>query len=81
MNFNAAIFDLDGLLMDSEPIWAKADIELLGKRGHIPTEELFIKRMGTSNKRTMEIYKEQFVIKEDTQILMNERLKIYARLP
>lgn len=80
MNFNAIIFDLDGLLLDSEPVWAKADIELLGKRGHVPTEELFITRMGTSNKRTMEIYKEQFGIEEDTQVLMDERLGIYARL-
>ncbi|MGD0343206.1 MAG: HAD family phosphatase [Bacteroidales bacterium] len=80
MNFKAVIFDLDGLLIDTEPVWAKADIELLGKRGYVPTEQLFIKRMGTSNKQTMEIYKEQFGIKENTQALMDERLGIFTKL-
>ena len=33
MNFNAAIFDLDGTLLDSMDIWEKIDIAFLSKRG------------------------------------------------
>lgn len=33
MNFSAAIFDLDGTLADSNSVWKKLDIILLGRRG------------------------------------------------
>lgn len=35
----AVIFDLDGLLIDSEPLWRIADIEVFGKRGITLTED------------------------------------------
>ncbi len=76
----AVIFDLDGLLIDSETWWGKADVELLGRRGFIPTEELFIRRLGTGNRKTVEIYKEEFDIKEDIEELIKERLEIYFDL-
>jgi HAD superfamily hydrolase (TIGR01509 family) len=31
--FAAAIFDLDGLLVDSEPLWQQAEVEILGDLG------------------------------------------------
>ncbi len=31
--FGAAIFDLDGLLVDSEPLWQQAEVEILGDLG------------------------------------------------
>lgn len=36
MNFRAAIFDLDGTLLDSMDVWEKIDIKFLQKRGLIP---------------------------------------------
>lgn len=32
-DFNAIIFDMDGLLVDSETVWAEAELRLLGARG------------------------------------------------
>ncbi len=80
MNFDGVIFDFDGLLIDSEPLWTKADFELLGKRGFVPTEELLVRRLGTGNKRTIEIYKEEFGINESTEDLMEERVEAYLKL-
>jgi sugar-phosphatase len=44
--FDAAIFDMDGLLVDSEPFWRRAEIELFGELGVPLTEELCATTMG-----------------------------------
>jgi HAD superfamily hydrolase (TIGR01509 family) len=42
----AAIFDMDGLLVDSEPWWRVAESNIFGKLSVSPTEEDFEKMMG-----------------------------------
>ena len=80
MNFKAVIFDLDGLLMDSEPLWAQADTQILEKRGVAPTEETFRKRLGTGNTRTVEIYKKDFGLSDSVEDLAREREELFFRL-
>lgn len=36
--FRAVLFDMDGLLLDSEPLWADAEAELLARRGVVMSE-------------------------------------------
>jgi sugar-phosphatase len=43
---NAAIFDLDGLLVDSEPLWRRVEIELFAQVGLHLTEADCIETMG-----------------------------------
>ncbi len=38
--FRAAVFDLDGLLVDSEPLWHRAEIEIFGRYGVQLTTDL-----------------------------------------
>jgi mannitol-1-/sugar-/sorbitol-6-/2-deoxyglucose-6-phosphatase len=79
-NFKAVIFDLDGLIMDSEPLWTMADIQILSRRGHTLTDEIILKRLGTGMKGTIEIYKQEFKITEETDALIKERLIIFSKL-
>jgi mannitol-1-/sugar-/sorbitol-6-/2-deoxyglucose-6-phosphatase len=42
----AVIFDMDGLLIDSEPIWRRTEIEVFGRLGLHLTEEQCLETMG-----------------------------------
>ena len=42
----AAIFDMDGLLIDTEPIWRRSEIEVFGELGLQLTEEQCMQTMG-----------------------------------
>ena len=42
--FRCAIFDLDGTLLNSTDVWAKVDIDFLGKR-NIEVPEDFIRKI------------------------------------
>lgn len=42
----AVIFDMDGLLIDSEPLWQKAEIDVFGKVGVPITESMTVQTMG-----------------------------------
>lgn len=76
----AIIFDLDGLLLDSEPIWEKTDQILLRKRNIIynhKTRELI---RGRGQKEAIEFFKEKFGLEGDTKELIKERRKIFYEL-
>lgn len=80
----AAIFDIDGLLIDSEPLWEKTDRLLLKRRGvlfsHKLSQDLLLERLGTGHKITMEIYKKEFGITDNTNAMIEERIKIINAL-
>lgn len=76
-HIKAVIFDLDGLLIDSERFWDEADTILLKKRGFTPTHKLFLKRLGTGHLPTMQIYKDEFSMEESVDSLSADRLEIF----
>ena len=45
-NIEAVIFDMDGLIIDSEPLWRKAEIQVFKDIGFHFTEEMCIQTMG-----------------------------------
>src|SRR5205085_1348932 len=74
---HAVIFDLDGVLADSEPWWNKIDAQLLreyGKKNY--HGEYHREVLGVSYRLAVEFYKKKFVISAPTEELMKRRGEI-----
>lgn len=54
--FRAAVFDCDGLLADTEPVWAAAEAELLARHGQVFTEEDAAATVGRAPDASIPIY-------------------------
>lgn len=46
MKMEAVIFDMDGVLIDSEPLWRRAEVQVFGKFGIQITEEMCFQTTG-----------------------------------
>ncbi len=55
----AAIFDLDGLLIDSEPLWQQAEIEVFGRLGLELTQEQADETLGIRSDEVVRIRHQQ----------------------
>ena len=70
----AVIFDLDGTLIDSEPIWREADFRL-AKKYNLPITDEFRKQLtGRGIKECAELIKEEFKLDLSAEIINNERV-------
>ncbi len=61
----ALVFDLDGLLVDSEPIWFEVEGGFLAGHGHVWTHELALRGMGQGTPNTLRMMRELFGIEVD----------------
>lgn len=52
----AAIFDVDGLLIDTEPVWRRTEIEIFGRLGLHLTEEQCLQTMGVRVAQVVELW-------------------------
>ena len=76
--FRAVIFDLDGVLADSEPWWNEIDKKLLGEYGVVYRGEYHRNVLGVSYRLAVEFYKKAFGISAPTEELMRRRGEIAA---
>ena len=74
--FCAVIFDLDGLLADSEPWWTEIDAKLLGEHGVNYRGEYHRKVLGVSYRLAVEFYRKAFHISAPIEELMRRRGEI-----
>ena len=62
MKKNAAIFDMDGLLIDSEPLWREAGRETLARYDHTLTDEQYHSSTGLRTEEWVELWFNHFGI-------------------
>jgi len=74
--FRAVIFDLDGLLADSEPWWNQIDAKLLAEYGVTYRGEYHRNVLGVSYRLAIEFYKNAFHISAPVEELMRRRAEI-----
>ncbi|HEY6205894.1 MAG TPA: HAD family phosphatase [Chthoniobacterales bacterium] len=74
--FHAVIFDLDGVLADSEPSWDDIDAKLLSEYGVAYRGEHHREVLGVSYKGSVELFKKTFNITAPTEELMRRRGEI-----
>src|SRR6266581_8561380 len=71
--FRAVIFDLDGLLADSEPWWNQIDAKLLAEYGVTYRGDYHRNVLGVSYRLAVEFYKNAFHISAPVEDLMRRR--------
>jgi HAD superfamily hydrolase (TIGR01509 family) len=72
MDFQAAVFDLDGTLLNSMDVWEKIDIDFLTKRG-LPVPENYITEIcARSFKESAEYTIELFGLSESVEAIIKE---------
>src|SRR5512140_2670310 len=76
----AVIFDLDGLLADTEPLWTESARRLLAQRGLAYDAAIKAMTMGRHPIEVMGIYKERFGLEGEPAALAAERFDILREL-
>ena len=71
-NCRCIIFDLDGTILDSTQVWAKVDMDFLGRRG-IPVSKEYMQEIKTHTFESGSVYtKEKYNLPESTEEIMKE---------
>lgn len=68
----AVIFDMDGLLVDSETLWAVAEREMIEKRGKVYNAEINLQFIGLRPKDFIANLKREYDIAEEVSVLLGE---------
>ncbi len=71
----AIIFDLDGLLVDSERVWAMTDVLIVESRGKTYDPDIEAYSLGMSAEECLEGLRRAYDIEDDVETLNRESLK------
>jgi HAD superfamily hydrolase (TIGR01509 family) len=76
--FVAAVFDVDGLLVATEPVWAAAEAALLARHGHVYTDDDRLATIGRSVDASIAVYGRRIGVPEkDLPELREELVKAF----
>lgn len=80
MKTQAVIFDMDGLMFDTEALFSKVQSDIAQKRGKTFTLEIQNKMMGRKPSDAIKVMVEELGIVEDPEIISQERDNSYLEL-
>nr|WP_052356770.1 HAD family phosphatase [[Clostridium] dakarense] len=70
----AVIFDMDGVLVNTEPVYYKVTKEILNENGHDIDYKEYEKYIGMTNEFTWELLKQKYSINIDTNELIENMM-------
>lgn len=79
-NIRAVVFDLDGLMLNTEDIFELAGVELLQRRGLQMTDDIRRGMMGRRAHEAFEVLKQKTGLQDDLMTLMLETKEIFGQL-
>lgn len=77
---NTVIFDMDGVIVDTEPLHKKAYYQHFGELGIVVDAELFSRFTGKSTRNVYQMIKEIFKIDTDVEVLIQRKRIIFYGL-
>jgi len=78
--FCTAIFDMDGLMVDTEPLYFEAECEVARRYDRVFTREVMEKMMGHKASRSIEIMMETLAMEGSSHDIMTLRDTLYEEL-
>lgn len=74
----AVVFDLDGLMLNTEDIFELSGQELMRRRGKVMTTECQLQMLGRRPNEAFEIMKRMLDVDDPIDVLLNETREIFA---
>jgi len=79
-NLKLVLFDMDGVIIDSEPLWSEAERQLLTRRNLTYSEELKPLLMGLDSREAVRILRKRYDLDEPVDDLVDERNQLVSEL-
>jgi HAD superfamily hydrolase (TIGR01509 family) len=74
------LFDMDGVIIDSEPLWSEAERQLLTRRNLTYSEHLKPLLMGLDSREAVRILRKHYDLDESVEDLVHERNQLVSEL-
>jgi HAD superfamily hydrolase (TIGR01509 family) len=79
-NVRSVVFDLDGLLVDTEPIFAEAARRLIVRVGRIPSPDVLRSMMGTPARQALQLLCDHYQLTHTIEELAEEGTRLFLEL-